>query len=332
MGSVLLTGANGSLAIPAVSYLLSKYPSCTAILTIRNVTEQGGTTARLRETIASFPHAHVSIRQLDLASLSSIQTFAAEVHADVVDGKLPPLIAIICNAYTWCINGGIQYSEDGFERSMAVNYLGHFALILRLLNNMDRSGRIMFLSSESHEPGRAGFEKYPPVLPGDLDLLVHPPPDRKGEEVGRGFLRYGLSKLATVMGMYELQRRLKTTEDFKEIAVIAMDPGGLLDSKTFAGPDVPALWTTIINVLNWLQPLLKLLKPTLRRTAHAAEDLIDLSIDPKFAGQEGHFEMNRKVASSPASMDESMQAALWTKTLEWSRIGQSNTALPLHTT
>lgn len=209
MGTTLLTGANGSLAIPAVSYLLSNYPSCTAVLAVRDTTDHDTNTARLRKTIAGLPHGSVSIRQLDLASLSSVQTFATEVHEEVVEGKLPPLVAIICNAYTWCINGGTQYSKDGFERSMAVNHIGHLALTLRLLGDMDKSGRIVFLSSDSHEPGRAGFEKYPPILPEDLNTLVHPAPDKKGEEVGRGFQRYGLSKLAIVMSMYELQRNLK---------------------------------------------------------------------------------------------------------------------------
>jgi NAD(P)-dependent dehydrogenase (short-subunit alcohol dehydrogenase family) len=209
MGTILLTGGNGSLAIPAVSYLLSKYPSYTAVLTVRDNAAQDKNTTRLRETIAAFPQADVVIRQLDLASLSAVQAFAAELHRDIVENRLPPLAAIICNASTWHISSGIQYSKDGLERSIAVNHIGHLALTLRLLGDMDRSGRIVFLSSESHEPGRAGFEKLPPVLPEDLDLLVHPGADGKGEEIARGFLRYGLSKLAIVMGMYQLQRRLK---------------------------------------------------------------------------------------------------------------------------
>ncbi|ORY19265.1 hypothetical protein BCR34DRAFT_209318 [Clohesyomyces aquaticus] len=137
-GTVLLTGANGSLAIPAVSYFLSKYPTCTAVLTVRDTTERDPNTTGLRQTIAAVPNALVSIRQPDLASLSAVHTFAAEMHQDVIEGRLPRIVAIICTACSWCINGGLHCSKDGFERSMAVNHIGYLALTLRLLEDMDK--------------------------------------------------------------------------------------------------------------------------------------------------------------------------------------------------
>lgn len=92
---------------------------------------------------------------------------------------------------------------------MAVNTLSHFNIVLRLLDVMEGRGRIVFLSSESHWPGKAGFEKFPPVIPDDLDALVKYEKDKPGEEFGRGFLRYGLSKLVGIMLMYELNRRFQ---------------------------------------------------------------------------------------------------------------------------
>jgi hypothetical protein len=109
-----------------------------------------------------------------------------------------------------------------------------------------------------------------------------------------------------------------------------MDPGGIVDSRAFNYPTVPYLWQIILTIVNWLQPVLTLFKPTIRRAADAAQDLVDLSVAPQFAGQEGHFEMRRKVDSSPASHDEGMQALLWCKSLEWSGISQEDTVLPLN--
>lgn len=215
MGTVLITGANGSLAVPAVGYLLSKYPSCTAVLTVRDDSERDTNTIRLRSIIAKYPNAHCSIRKLDLARLSDVGAFTDAIHSDIANGRLQPLVAIICNAFTWDMSETIKFTDDGFERAMGVNHVAHFDLTLRLLGDLEpKRGRIVFMSSESHWPGKAGFEKYAPILPADLDLLVKPQPDKLGEEVGRGFQRYGLSKLVIVMSMYELNRRLKKASQF----------------------------------------------------------------------------------------------------------------------
>jgi hypothetical protein len=76
-------------------------------------------------------------------------------------------------------------------------------------------------------------------------------------------------------------------------------------------------------------PVIKYLKPTIRRTTDAAKDLIDLAIGPRYAGQEGYFVMSQKAESSHASQDEQMQRALWHKSLEWAGISQDDTILPL---
>jgi NAD(P)-dependent dehydrogenase (short-subunit alcohol dehydrogenase family) len=210
MGTVIITGANGSLAIPAVGYLLSNYPTYTAILTVRDDSQKDANTVKLRSVVAKHPNAHVSIRKLDLASLSDVQAFADVLHSEIAGKGLQPLAAIICNAFTWDMSSPIKYTRDGFERAMGVNHIAHFDLTLRLLGDLDpQHGRVVFLSSESHWAGKAGFEVYPPTLPDNLELLVKPNPDKVGEEVGRGFQRYGLSKLVIVMTMYELSRRLK---------------------------------------------------------------------------------------------------------------------------
>lgn len=206
-GTVIITGANGSLAIPSVEYLLSSYPSYTAVLTVRSLSDEN--TERLKGVISSFPEAKASIRLLDLSSLSSVEAFAAEVKTEISDGKLPRLVSIICNAATWSITGGIKLTEDGYESSMAVNHLAHLSLVLRLLGQFgEQGGRITFLSSNAYSPGVNPLEKYPPTLPENLELLVHPSPDAQGETVGRGFQRYALSKLAIVMGMIQLNKIL----------------------------------------------------------------------------------------------------------------------------
>jgi NAD(P)-dependent dehydrogenase (short-subunit alcohol dehydrogenase family) len=117
---------------------------------------------------------------------------------------------IVCNAFAWTISNGLQFTGDGYELSFQVNYLSHFALILQLLRSIDKqNGRIMVLSSDTHYPGKSSLEQFSPMFPADIEKLAKPVKDAPGEEVGRGYARYGLSKLYVVMFAYELTRKLR---------------------------------------------------------------------------------------------------------------------------
>lgn len=102
--SVLLTGANGSLAIPAIQHLLSTYTNITAILTVRNASASDANTRHLQEITAPFKD-RVSIRSLDLADLSAVHRFATSLAAEIASETVPPLSSIICNAFYWNLTG-----------------------------------------------------------------------------------------------------------------------------------------------------------------------------------------------------------------------------------
>ena len=209
-GTIIITGANSSLAIPAIQHLLTQRPDCTLIGTVRNASDVDTNTALLRKTISNFPSAKASIRELDLSSLSAVQSFTSSVASEISSRKLPPLTAIICNAYSWNLNAPLQTTEDGYEKTFQVSHLAHVALVLRLLNSFGPSGgRIVLFSSDSHWPGKSSLAKYPPAIPDDLDLLVKPAADESVDNFGWGFLRYANSKLAIVMWMYALNRALE---------------------------------------------------------------------------------------------------------------------------
>lgn len=208
VGTVVLTGANGSLGIAYVKSLLISFPNYTAILTVRDDSESDPNTQKLRQLIAKHPKAF--IYKLDLASLSAVTQFSAQISSRVTSGELPPISAIVCNAFAWSLNTGLKFSADGYELSFQVCYLSHFALVLRLLGSMDIvNGRVVLLASDSHDPERKNaLESYPVKFPDDPAQLAKPSPDKKGEEIGRGFQRYGLSKLCCVMFMYQLNSHL----------------------------------------------------------------------------------------------------------------------------
>jgi NAD(P)-dependent dehydrogenase (short-subunit alcohol dehydrogenase family) len=215
-GTVLVTGANGSLAIPVIKGLLESFPSLTLILTVRDDSDQDHNTAALRRLVSQFSNANASIRKFDLASLEEVTSFSDTLRSEIDGGKIPRLVSIICNAFSWGLSGGPKFTKDGYERTIAINHLAHFALSLRLLGSMDAErGRIIFLGSEAHRPEPGPFNKgFPTHIPDDMDLLLHPQPENNKEELGRGFQRYGTSKLVAIMVMFELNRRLKNVREW----------------------------------------------------------------------------------------------------------------------
>lgn len=209
-GTIIITGANGSLAIPAVQHLLANYPNYALVLTVRNTLDADANTKRLRDLLKQYPDADSSIRELDLTKLSAVHDFATTVAAEIDNGKLPPLASIICNAYYWNLVGHVETTVDGYEKTFQVNYLAHAALVLRLLGSFGpNGGRVVLFSSDAHWPGKNSLEKYPPAIPNDLQQLVKPAADDPPDNFGRGFQRYAVSKLAAVMWMYVLNRYLE---------------------------------------------------------------------------------------------------------------------------
>ena len=98
-GTIIITWANGSLAIPAVQHLLANYSNHSLVLTVRNTSDADVHTKGPRGLLKQYPNADVSIRQLDLANLSAVHDFATTIATEIDDGKVLILASIGCNAY-----------------------------------------------------------------------------------------------------------------------------------------------------------------------------------------------------------------------------------------
>ncbi|KAI2464740.1 NAD(P)-binding protein [Annulohypoxylon bovei var. microspora] len=325
-GSVLITGANGTLALPAVDHLLRNYPEHTAILTVRDASEVDLNTQRLREIISRYPGAKTSIQQLDLSSISAVHDFASALSEDIAAKRTPPLKTIICNACYWNLVGDPELTDDAYDKTFQVNHISHVALVLRLLDRFaPDGGRIVMFSSEAHQPGRALLEKIPPTIPEDLDLLIKPVSHE--DKGGAGFHRYGSSKLATTAWTHALNRYLEKDESLNKITAVAYNPGGLVDSRMFQKNTSSLLSFLMRYAVQPLLPLLQYQNPQMRTGADSGVDAIELALDRVHPGDRGYFELLEKDESSPESRDESKQEKLWIKSAEWARISKNNTAL-----
>lgn len=208
MATVIITGANGSIAIRAIEYLLKNHAGLTLLLTVRDPSPTDANTQSLRDLTTRYPQAKASIHKLDLSSLASVESFSGSVAKGIADGIYPPISSIICNAYYWNLIGHVNVSEDGYEKTFQVNHVSHAALVLRLLGHFGADGgRVLLFSSDAHLPGKNMLEKIPPEIPHDLEELVKPVQEAEADPA-RGFQRYANSKLAITSWTHALNRHI----------------------------------------------------------------------------------------------------------------------------
>ncbi|KAL4906422.1 hypothetical protein BDW74DRAFT_150310 [Aspergillus multicolor] len=297
----------------------------TLLITARNPSK---IKVKLPELICN-TNISIKVRALDLSSISSVHTFATEVSADVQSSKIPPLTSIICNASHWDLRKEEEVTDDGYERTFQVNFLAHTVLILRLLGSFkpEAGGRIVLLTCDAHlhwplrsvlERGRArGLEKYPPGIPDDLDELItvesqapsepqspeqileelqEKPKIRKKEKpecMARGILRHVHSKVAIIMWMYALNRRLEEDIALNTITAIAINPGTLLDSRQLRVNTPLRLKLLSLFLMTAVRPSLSLLcrlpfvgrkvkaKRTMRTCAEASGGVVGFALNVK---------------------------------------------------
>jgi NAD(P)-dependent dehydrogenase (short-subunit alcohol dehydrogenase family) len=165
------------------------------LIACRN-TAQGQKTANEIHEIAGSDS--VIVKQLDLSSLLSVRKFAREV---ILVGIVPRVL--LHNAGV--LEPNFFLTEDGFERTLQVNYLAPFLLTKLLLPLIpEQSGRIVTLSSVSAYFGR-------------IDSSLFNVENRTYNR----FKAYSDSKRALLMFTAELSRTLKG----KGISVLSADPG-----------------------------------------------------------------------------------------------------------
>ncbi|MBB5765875.1 oxidoreductase [Methylorubrum rhodesianum] len=189
----VVTGASAGLGFETARALAGA--GASVVLAVRDPEKGARAAAAIRR---EHPGAELSVRPIDTASLASVRAFARDWPAEATIDRL-------------VLNAGIaavprrEESVDGFERQLATNYLGHFALTGLLLPALSPSARVVSVASLAHRSGQIRFD------------------DLHWRETYGAQAAYRQSKLALLMFALELDRRLKASGS--GIASLAAHPG-----------------------------------------------------------------------------------------------------------
>jgi NAD(P)-dependent dehydrogenase (short-subunit alcohol dehydrogenase family) len=202
----VVTGANSGLGLVTARELARA--GAHVVLACRNLVK--GEIA-MREIEGAVAGARIELAELDLGNLASVRAFAARVR----DGH--DRLDLLVN------NAGVmapprRTTADGFELQIGTNHLGHFALTGLLLGTLEGrdDARVVTVSSGAHRMGRIDFA------------------DLQREHRYNRWTAYGQSKLANLLFMYELERRLRAAGS--TVLSLAAHPGYAATNLQTAAP------------------------------------------------------------------------------------------------
>jgi NAD(P)-dependent dehydrogenase (short-subunit alcohol dehydrogenase family) len=217
--TALVTGSNVGLGLECARHFLSMRPS-RLIMAVRSL--QKGETAALGLR-AEFPDAKIDVWQLDMASLRSVQAFAARC-----EHELERLHVAVLNAGLG--RPKFERVAEGRKRetTIQVNYLSTALLSILLVPRMKSSasspgpGRLTIITSDTalsvelEDPGEGGL----------LDSLDRP-------EKFDSFRQYATSKLLITM----FGARLAEAVDANEVIINCCNPGAVKGTAFLSAAD-----------------------------------------------------------------------------------------------
>jgi retinol dehydrogenase-12 len=270
----LVTGANTGIGLTTARALAARGGQVTVAC---RSPEKGA--AAVAGIISDTGNEAASFLRLDLASLSSVRTAAADFLA-----RGEPLDVLIDNAG---IAGRRGLTSDGFELMFGVNHLGHFAFTLALLDCLKQSAerdggaRIVVVSSDAHYQA-SGI---------DFSLL------RRRTRAITGMPEYAVSKLCNVLFAQELARRLAGTG----VTSYALHPGVVASD----------IWRRV----PW--PVRPLLTRRMLTVEQGAQTSLYCATSPELAQQSGRFYDNcAERAPNPVATPE-LAGQLWEQSEAW---------------
>jgi NAD(P)-dependent dehydrogenase (short-subunit alcohol dehydrogenase family) len=283
----IITGGNSGLGFQCAKHIGLQNHNNSVVIASRNAEKSNEAVKRL---VMETQNADIYSLPLDLSSLQSVRDFVAKFSSQ----KFPPLYGLVCNA----ISGGKNPTKDGFDMTFGTGHLGHFLLANLLLNRFE-SGRMIFVSSDQHNP--------PAFIAGIryADALDFAYPNKARHNV-----RYSFTKLCNIYCAYGLSTKLHSETD-KNITVNAFNPGFMADTGLAKPKNIAE------RLLQRIAPPFARLFGTLCSASASGKLLAEYMTDAKYEGITGkYFDRNREIASSELSYNRANAVNLWERSVE----------------
>lgn len=272
-GLAIITGADGGMgteitravALAGYSVVMACYNAEKAEVKRKLLIEETG-------------NADIMVMSIDLSSLASVHAFACRMleRGDRLD-------LLMNNAGT--METGLHITEDGLERTVSVNYVGHYLLTRKLLPLMGKGSRIVNMVSCTYAIGKLDFPDF--FIKGKKGSFWRIPV-------------YSNTKLALTLFTFKLSERLKE----RGVVVNATDPG--------------IVSTDIITMHMWFDPLTDIFfRPFIRTPRQGAATAICLLLDEEAGKRTGTLNVScRPKVLSERYTHHRQSQELWERTEE----------------
>ncbi len=271
---VVLTGGTNGIGLAAAEALAAR--GANVALVARDRARGEAAAARARTRAAG---SVVDVVVADLGSQADVRRLAAEI-----DSRYERVDVLANNAGAIFASPGL--TGDGIEQTWALNHVAPFLLTTLLLGKLRHSApaRVITTASDASKNAAMPFD--------DLDGTIA---YRGGIGPGRGFRRYGQTKLANIVFTEELARRLQGSG----VSAYSFHPGTVATNFNHNNGVLMALAMAVI-------------KPFSRPPARGAETLVWLAEAPdEVLDSGGYYFDKKKVPVPPGAAVEGIGQRLW---------------------
>jgi len=267
----IITGANSGIGYHTAKGLAEK--KATIVMVCRNLEKGQKALEEIKETTGS---NSLYLMHCDISSMKSIDRFTREFR-----DRFTCLHILINNA--GAAFSKRQETEEGYEKTIATNYLGVFKLTHKLLPMLREKtpSRIINISSGMHKTGKVDFE----------DLMF--------EKRYKSMEAYATSKLIVTAYTYALAERLEGTG----ITANAVEPGFV---ATNLGANMGGFWDKLAFTI---------VRPMQISAERGAETSIWAASEPELENITGKtFAKKTETKSAEITYDKDFQDRLWETT------------------